>query len=63
MGFTKANDLGQEACQKCGTIYRVQYKGLPVKDRDSFVCKCGHVIRSWNETGTYLYTEAETTDQ
>ena len=51
--------LQDEICAGCGAIYRVEHKSLPLKDKDSFVCSCGHLMREWKETGMYMYTRAD----
>ena len=59
MSSFTVRELEQESCEKCGKRYRVQYQNLPIRDRDYFSCKCGHTLRSWNETGMYMYQEVE----
>ncbi len=49
-------ELGDETCSQCGAEYSVTYKSLPLKDKDEFICSCGNVMRSWKETGMYMYT-------
>lgn len=51
--------LKDEACPVCGTVYHVTHKSLPLKDKATFTCKCGHVLREWKETGMYIYTKAD----
>jgi hypothetical protein len=48
--------FADEMCPNCGALYSVMYKSLPLKDKDDFRCLCGQQIRSWNETGMYMYT-------
>lgn len=49
------NDLGIETCKTCGKDYHVRYQSLPLRDQDSFTCECGEVMRSWKDTGMYMY--------
>lgn len=55
----KVKRLPAECCDECGQEYNVSYRNLPEKDEDSFVCFCGNVIRSWRETGCYIYSPVE----
>lgn len=50
------SELPNETCPKCGKKYSVKYESLPLKDDDQFSCSCGRVMRSWRETGMYMYT-------
>lgn len=52
----KRIELPDEQCPKCGLKYEVVQVNLPVKDKDSRDCKCGHELRSWKETAHYEYT-------
>lgn len=49
-------EQGEETCSNCGAVYSVTYKSLPLKDDDSFHCSCGELMRSWRETGMYMYS-------
>jgi len=49
-------ELADETCPICYAVYSVTYMSLPLKDNDDFRCSCGQQIRSWNETGMYMYT-------
>lgn len=49
-------ELDNEKCPSCGTVYAVRYKELPLKDKDRFTCSCGELMRSWKETGMYMYS-------
>jgi hypothetical protein len=49
------NTLANENCPKCGTEYKVSYQELPLKDKDSYTCECGHVMREWKSTRMYSY--------
>lgn len=51
--------LKDEQCPKCGAIYQVIHKKLPLKDKDEFKCQCGYIMRSWKETGMYSYRAIE----
>lgn len=48
-------ELADETCPNCGAVYSVTYKSLPLKDKDDFRCSCGQPMRSWKETGMYMY--------
>ena len=50
-------ELQNKTCPNCGKEYSVKYQSLPLKDDDKFTCSCGEVLRSWRETGMYMYTE------
>jgi hypothetical protein len=50
-------ELQNETCLNCGKKYTVKYQSLPLRDDDKFTCSCGKVLRSWRETGMYMYTE------
>lgn len=52
-------DMDDEECSSCGAVYSVRYKELPLKDKDTFHCSCGELIRSWKETGMYMYSLSE----
>ena len=52
----KRIEMPSEKCPKCGRVYEVTKVDLPVKDRDSALCKCGQVLREWKETAHYEYS-------
>lgn len=56
MSAWKITELKNETCSKCGQEYSVKYESLPLKDADEFICSCGEVLRSWRETGMYVYS-------
>lgn len=56
MATWDVTDMKDETCPKCGLVYSVKYESLPLKDDDKFTCSCGEVLRSWRETGMYMYT-------
>lgn len=52
-----------ETCSKCGSIYSVEIKRFPIKDKDSFNCfVCGHLMNSWNSTSCPMYELKERKD-
>ena len=52
--FNKAAD---KTCPQCGSIYRVVYHQVPVKDIDSYNCAvCGLELDSWRSTNYPSYT-------
>ncbi len=53
------SELKNETCSNCGAIYAVRYKSLPLKDDDQFNCACGQLLKSWRETGMYMYTRVD----
>ncbi len=56
----KTASAGEEACDNCGAVYEVKITRYPTRDRDRFNCsKCGHLIRSWNDTNSWSYTLKE----
>lgn len=52
--FTDAK-APNETCPKCNAVYKVQAYKAPVKERDHFVCACGHVMRDARSTRTHDY--------
>lgn len=55
MSTWKETELGNEKCSQCGTIYRVVSQQLPCRDKDSFYCSCGKLMREWSGTTSYEY--------
>ena len=55
MAAWEITSLPNEKCPKCGATYSVKYESLPLKDKDNFTCTCGEILRSWKETGMYIY--------
>ena len=37
-------------CPQCGRVYRREIHKLPVRDQDSFECKCGYEIERWSSS-------------
>lgn len=55
MATWDVRSLDNEKCSKCSIEYKVTIEELPLKDKDSFTCECGHVMRSWKTTAMYMY--------
>lgn len=47
--------MSRETCERCGSVYEVEYHKAIMRDRDQIACDvCGHVLREWN--GACYYT-------
>ncbi len=44
-------------CPQCERNYEVKYRKLPARDQDKFTCKCGHILKKWNDTHVPDYIE------
>lgn len=55
MATWNESNLNKETCSNCGKVYSVTFKKLPLKDEDSFTCACGTTLKSWKETGMYIF--------
>lgn len=40
---------------KCGRVYEEKETKLPMRDKDNYVCSCGHELNSWNGGVMYSY--------
>ena len=50
----KTEKTGEVACE-CGRVYERSVTRLPMRDKDSFKCPCGHILESWNSTHAAHY--------
>jgi len=48
----------KKECDKCGAIYSLSSRSLPMRDKFSIQCKyCGETIISWNGGHEYIANE------
>ncbi len=46
--------LPNEACKRCGSVYRITYTDYPERDTGCIICGvCGETLMEWNGTRDY----------
>jgi N6-adenosine-specific RNA methylase IME4 len=60
VGVWGREERPDETCSECGSVYSVEVQRFPMRDHDRATCdECGHVLREWNDTLSWVYTLKE----